>query len=165
MDFPLVDLMDQKACYQMLLELLHPSGLSCPRCHGGRDRYTTHRRNRDPVLDYRCRNCRRVFNVFTGTPWQGTHRTPAEVLLILRGFATGIPTAQLARELKVSRPHLLELRHEVQARAAATCDRTPLPDDVTEADEVYQNAGEKRRPAHRPRRPAPAAGPQERGPW
>jgi hypothetical protein len=91
-----------------------------------------------------------VFNVFTDTPWQGTHRTPAEVLLILRGFALGVPTARLARELKASRPHLLELRHEVQARAAAACDRKPLPDNVAEADEMYQNAGEKRRPTHRP---------------
>jgi hypothetical protein len=79
-------------------------------------------------------------------PWKGTHRTPAEILLILRGFLQGVSTAQLARELGASRPHLLELRHQVQAHAAAA-DRTPLPDAAVEADEMYQNAGEKRRPA------------------
>jgi transposase-like protein len=159
MDFPILDLMDQPACYQRLLGLLHPGGLTCPRCQAGRDRYTAHRRrDGSPVVDYRCKDCRRVFNLFTGTPWQGTHRTPAEVLLTLRGFAQGTPTAKSARELGVSRRHLLELRHRVQARAAAAADRTPLPDDVVEADEVYQNAGEKRGPAYRPRRPAAAAG-------
>ena len=148
MDFPILDLMDQEGCHRRLLDLLHPDGLTCPGCEGGRDRYNVHRRrDGSPVVDYRCKDCRRVFNLFTGTPWQGTHRTPAAILLILRGFAKGTPTAELARELKASRRHLLELRHEVQARAAAASDRTPLPDDQTEADEMYQNAGEKRRAA------------------
>ena len=159
MDFPIIDLMDQPACYRRLLDLLHPGGLTCPRCGGGHDRYTVHRRRRcSPVVDYRCKGCRRVFNLFTGTAWQGARRSPAEVLLILRGFAQGVPTARLARELGVSRPHLLELRQEVQARAAAAAPAAPLPDDVVEADEMYQNAGEKRPPAPRRRRPAPAAG-------
>jgi transposase-like protein len=159
MDFPIIDLMDQQACYQKLSGLLHPDGLTCPRCGSGRDRYNVHRRrDGSPVVDYRCKPCRRVFNLFTGTPWQGAHRTPAEILLILRGFVQGVSTARLARELGASRPHLLELRHEVQARAAAASDRSPLPDDFVEADEMYQNAGEKRGAAHRPRRPAAAAG-------
>jgi transposase-like protein len=157
MDFPILALMDQRACYHKLLGLLHPAGLTCPRCGG--DRLTVHRhRKGSPVVDHRCKGCRRVFNLFTGTPWQGTHRTPAEILLILRGFTQGVSTARLARELGASRPHLLELRHEVQARAAAASDRTPLPDDFVEADEMYQNAGEKRGTAYRPGRPAAAAG-------
>jgi transposase-like protein len=158
MDFPILDLMDQAACYHELLDLLHPGGLTCPRCGGGRDRYTAHRRrDGSPVVDYRCRDCRRVFNLFTGTPWQGTHRAPAQILLILRGFAQGAPTAALARELGASRPHLLALRHAVQARAAAAAPRAALPDDHVEADELYQNAGEKRGPAPGPGRPAAAA--------
>jgi transposase-like protein len=157
MDFPIIDLRDQQACYQKLLDLLHADGLTCPRCGGAR--LTVHRYHKDsPVVDHRCKGCRRVFNLFTATPWQGTHRTPAEILLILRGFAQGVTTAQLARELGASRPHLLDLRHEVQARAAAASDRSPLPDDFVEADEMYQNAGEKRGAAHRPTRPAAAAG-------
>jgi transposase-like protein len=148
MDFPIIDLMDQHACYQRLLDLLHPGGLTCPRCGSGRSRYTVHRRRaHSPVVDYRCQDCRRVFNLFTGTAWQGARRSPAEILLILRGFAQGVPTAQLARELEASRSHLLQLRHEVQARAAAAVPAAALPDDVVEADEMYQNAGEKRRPA------------------
>ncbi len=159
MDFPILDLMDEQACHDRLLGLLHPDGLTCPRCGGGRDRYNVHRRREgSPVVDYRCKDCRRVFNLFTGTAWQGAHRTPAEILLVLRGFAQGVPTAKLARELGASRRHLLELRHEVQARAAAASNRVPLPDDFVEADEMYQNAGEKRRAARRPRGPAASAG-------
>lgn len=164
MDFPILDLMDQGACYGRLLELLHPEGLACPRC-AARDGLNVHRRRPgSPVIDYRCKGCRRVFNLYTGTPWQGTHFDPATILLILRGIAQGTPTARLARELGLSRPHLLELRHEIQARALAGCDRTPLPDDRVEADEMYQNAGEKRGAAHRPARPAATAGQPGQGP-
>jgi len=159
MDFPILDLMDETAGYQELLDLLHPDGLTGPRCGGGRDRDAVHRRrDGSPVVDYRCRDCRRVFSAFTGTPWPGTHRTPARILLILRGFTKGAPTAELARELKASRPHRLELRHAVPARAAAAADGAALPDGAVEADELYRNAGEKRRAAPRSRGPAAAAG-------
>jgi len=165
MDFPIVDLMDQEGCRQKLFDLLHPDGLACPRC-GARDGLTIHRRRPDsPVVDHRCKGCRRVFNMYTNTPWQGTHHGPAQILLILRGIAKGEPTAKLAREVGVSRQHLLRLRHEIQARTLAAAGHAPLPDDQTEADEMYQNAGEKRDPARRPGRSAEAACEPGQGPW
>ena len=163
MDFPLSGLMDEGACYERLVEALHPDGLACPRC-GADDRIGVHRRHRDPVVDYRCGRCRRVFNAFTGTALQGTSRRPPELILILRGVAQGTPTAQLARELGRDRMKLLELRHKLQANATAGLDPEPLPDGRVEADECYVNAGEKRPAAHRPRRPAATAGQQETGP-
>jgi transposase-like protein len=146
-DFPIADLLDEHACYRWLVGLLHPEGLACPRC-GGTDAYV-HRYHRDPVLDYRCKGCGKVYNAFTGTDWQGTHFRPSQIVLILRGFAQGRSTAGLARELKAGRGHLLDRRHRAQARAleAAEANATPLPDGTVEADEMYQNAGEKRRPA------------------
>jgi hypothetical protein len=89
----------------------------------------------------------RSFNAFTGTPLGGTHRTPAQIMLILRGFAQGVPTARLARELGCDRMKLLRLRHRLQDAALAGLDRNPLGDAVVEADEAYQNAGGKRSPA------------------
>src|SRR3954467_14129140 len=142
MDFPLADLMDQDACYHKLVGLLHPGGLACPACKAS-DRHRVHRRHRTPVLDYRCTACGRVFNAFTGTDLDGTHRRPAEIMLILRGFAQGVPTAQLARELGCDRKHLLELRRRMQGDATRWLDRNPLGDGAVEADEMYQNAGEK----------------------
>jgi transposase-like protein len=153
----LIDLMDQHACYARLVGLLHPDGLACPNC-GARDRMGIHRRHRDPVIDYQCGGCGRVFNAFTKTPLQGIRRSPAQLLLILRGVAQAAPTAQMARELGCDRKHLLELRHRLQSNAALHLDRNPLGDAVIEADEAYVNAGEKRDPASRPGRPAAAAG-------
>src|SRR5947209_3087933 len=142
MDFPIADLMGRDACYHKLLGWLDPHGLDCPNCQAS-DHLRVHRRHRAPILDYRCTACGRVFNAFTGAPLAGTHRSPAEIVLILRGFAQGVPTAQLARELGCDRKHLLELRHLMQDDAARWLDRNPLGDDVVESDEMYQNAGEK----------------------
>jgi transposase len=142
MDFPLTDLMDQDACYQKLVTLLHPGGLVCPSCKAG-DHLRVHRRHRAPVLDYRCTACGRAFNAFTATSLEGTHRRPAEIMLILRGIAQGVPTARLARELGCDRKHLLELRRRMQDFAERWLDRNPLGDDVVEGDEMYQDAGEK----------------------
>jgi len=163
MDFPIVDLMDPGACYQFLMTVLHPDGFRCPRCDRD-DRMGVQARHREPVLDYRCAHCGRVFNVFTGTLLAGNRRPPAQVVLILRGIAQGTPTAQLARELGCDRKHLLALRHRLQEHAAdAAQQQDPVPGSATEADEMFQNAGEKRDPAPGPRGPAPATGQQATG--
>jgi hypothetical protein len=165
MDFPVTDLMDEKACYAWLESVLHPAGLACPDCgalvdNGG---FKIHRRNREPVLDYRCK-CGRAFNIFTRTVLAGTHRRPSQVVMVLRGVAKGETTAALAREIGVSRPHLLELRHKLQANAAealASVDPALLTEDAAvEADEMYQAAGEKRDSASGSRRSAPSPGKQ-----
>jgi transposase-like protein len=143
MDFSLIDYLDEDACYTKLVELLHPHGLACPRC-GERERLGTHRCHRAPLVDFQCGTCGRVFNAFTGTSLQGSHRRPAQLLMILRGVAQGTPTAQMARELGCDRMELLTLRHRLQERARIGLDRNPLGDEVVEADEMYQNAGEKR---------------------
>ena len=160
MDFPITDLMDQPACYAQLVDWLHPDGTTCPRCHQ-HHRMVVHRRGRDPVLDFRCGHCHRVFNALTGTALHGIKRRPRELVLILRGCAQGVPTAQLARELGCDRSELLNLRYRFQDLAFHHRDIMPLDDPVLEADETYQNAGEKRRAASRPGGPAAAPGQQD----
>jgi transposase len=142
MDFPLTDLLDQDACYHKLLAALHPDGLTCPSCQSA-DQLHVHRRHRAPVLDDRCAACGRAFNAFTGTALEGTHRRPAEILLIVRGIGQGVPTARLARELGCDRKHLRELRHRLQGDARRWLGRDPLPDRVVETDEMDPNAGAK----------------------
>lgn len=128
MDFPILALLDEDACYRKLVALLHPGGLCCPRC-GARDRLAVHRRHRAPVTDYQCGACGRVFNAFAGTSLQGTQRSCAEVLLVPRGVCQGTPTAALARELGCDRKHLFELRHRLQALAERMAGRQlPLTD-------------------------------------
>lgn len=160
MDFPITDLMDPDACYQFLVRTLHPDGLRCPRCDRAGE-HPVHDRHRPPVLDYRCRGCGAVFNAYTGTPLQQTHRSPTQLVLILRGIWQAAPTARLARELGCDRKHLLALRHKLQGLAErAAVGVGPVPGAFAEADEMFQNAGEKRHPAPGPGRPAPSPGEQ-----
>ena len=163
MDFPIAELTDPDACYAELVGWLHPDGSARPRCRMG-DRTRAHRHRRPPVLDYRCGRCGRVFNASTDTAFHGVKRGPVQLALVVRGFAQGAPTAQLARELGCDRSESLSLRHRLQDPAFRNRDRLPLDDAVLEADEAYQNAGGKRRPAHGPRRPAATAGEQGPGP-
>jgi transposase-like protein len=163
MDFPILALLDEDACYRKLVALLHPEGLCCPRC-GTRGGLAVHRRHRAPLVDYQCGGCGRVFNAFAGTALRGTQRPCAELLLILRGICQGVPTARLARELGCDRKHLLELRHRMQGLAERMAGRqVPLTDPEVEADELYQNAGEKRHPAPRPGGPTAPPGQQAAG--
>ena len=92
MDFPMTHLMDERACYDFIVTHLHPEGLRCPRCMANGEMLGVHRRCRDPVLDYQCRACGRVFNAFTETIFHKTHRPPWQLVMILRGVAQGVTT-------------------------------------------------------------------------
>ena len=140
--FAIIDLMDEQKCYDFLVEILHPDGLHCPSCRAPVEQSRVHRRDRAPLLYFGC-PCGRVYNAFAGTLWQGTHHRCSTIVRILQGFAQGTPTLHLATELGIDRTHLLERRHKLQNFVAQACAQEPLPDEVVEADEMYQNAGEK----------------------
>jgi transposase-like protein len=154
-DFPIDELLDAGACLAWLEQHLHPEGLRCPRC-GAPERRPARRAAALPA--YRCQQCDRFYTVLTGTVFAKTHQTPAKLVLILRGIAKGEPTARLARELGLCRRQMHTLRQRVQGNLYAALPTTPMTDPVFEADELYQNAGEKRRPASRSHRSAPAPG-------
>lgn len=67
--------------------------------------------------------------------------------MVLRGFARGVPTLHLAQELSLDSSTLLDRRRRLQGLALQNCDKTVLPNREVEADEMYQNAEEKRPPA------------------
>jgi transposase-like protein len=140
-DFPISDLMDQRACLGWLEHHLHPDGLHCPRC--GSDR----RRDFRPVQafpSYRCRECQRPYTVVTGTAFEKTRQQPATVVLLLRGVTQGVSTAQLSRELELSYKQTLTLRQRLQDHANETAPMDLMEGTHFESDEVYQNAGEKK---------------------
>ena len=142
--FPITDLLDRDEGYRFLRETLHPNRLHCPTGHPLPKDQPPHDRKPAPLLKYRCRRCGKVFNVFTGTVWSATEYDCATVVMLRRRFAQGGPTLHLANELALDYASLLERRHRVQALALENCDKTPWPDAEVEADELFQNAGEKR---------------------
>ena len=145
MRFPITDLLDQTDCESWLLDHFHPEGLKCPNCQAEvSDAHPFRQTKKSRLQVYRCNQCKCVYNLYTNTVFKQRHLRPQQVVLLLRGVLKGETSAALADELSVSYQTVLDIRRDLQANAAHLQPDTPLPDHVTESDEMFQNAGEKR---------------------
>ena len=113
-----IDYRDETACYRALVRLPHPNGLACPGC-GAREGLGVHRRHRDPLVDYQCSRCGRVFNAWPGTPLEKCHLPPSKVLQIARAIVFRQSSSSLARQLGCSRSTVLRWRGRLRKALAA----------------------------------------------
>ena len=145
MDFPIVDLLDDELSSQWLLKHFHPEGLKCPHCGARVNQAREFRQTKTSQLTvYRCSLCQGIYNLYSRTVFEGRYFRPAQAVLLLRGVIKGQPSAEIGREIGVSRQTVLEVRHEIQANGQHHQPHSPLRDERTETDEMFQNAGEKR---------------------
>ena len=145
MDFPIVDLIDNAFATDWLLNHFHPHGLKCPHCEASVAEARPFRQTTTSQLTvYRCLVCDGIYNLYSSTVFQQKQLTPAQAVLLLRGVYQGAPSAQIAREIGLSRPTVLYLRHALQNNARAMQPPSPLTDKQTETDEMFQNAGKKK---------------------
>lgn len=148
MNFPLTSLLDRTTSYAWLLRYFHPDGLHCVHCGVSVDHarhFRTTKRSQVPV--YRCKQCQGIYTLYSGTVFQGTHLRPQKIVLLVRGIFKGESSQTLAQELKIARQTAHHFRHAVQANVLRQQPQTALPDAVTETDELFQHAGEKRHQA------------------
>ena len=146
MDFPIVELMDREACTIWLTNHFHPDGLKCPHSQAGLDQALRFRKTkRSDLIIYRCKVCRGIYNLYSGTAFEGRRFTPEQTILFLREVVQGKSTAKLSGELSISRTTGLAVRHILQANAEKEQATKPLSDLEVETDEMFQNAGGKRR--------------------
>jgi transposase-like protein len=151
-DFPIAELLDDSICALWLERYLNPGGLTCPHCgHSARRLF----RDQGYFPAYRCQACEGYYTLLTGTVFAKTRQRPATLVLLLRGIAKGEPTARLARELGLSRKQLHTLRQRIQTNLNDTAPTDVMIGTAFEADELYQNAGEKKHAPSRPHRSAP----------
>ena len=151
-DFPITDLLSDTECMTWLEAYLHPAGLVCPQC-GRAERRLFREQGYFPA--YRCLACDGYYTLLSATVFEKTRQRPATLVLLLRGIAKGESSARLARELGIGRKRVMQLRHTIQNNLYETLPTLVMDGQTFEADEVYQNAGEKRNPSPRPERPAP----------
>jgi transposase-like protein len=145
MDFPIVDLLDDELSTAWLLKHFHLDGLKCPHCRAGLDQAREFRKTKtSQITVYRCNECNGIYNLYSRTVFEGRYFRPAQAVLLLRGVSKGAPTAEIAREIGVSRQTAHDIRREIQANAQQAQPQTALKDERTETDEMFQNAGEKR---------------------
>jgi hypothetical protein len=107
---------------------------------------------------YRCRVCDGYYTLLSGTIFEGSRKRPAVLVLLLRGIAKGESTARLARELQLSRQTVHTRRQQIQANLNDSAPTDMMDGTTFEVDELYQNAGEKRHAASRPKRSTPLPG-------
>ena len=145
MEFPITNLLSEEQSEAWVLEHFHPEGLQCPICQSPVERAGLFRMTRKSELKvYRCRECKSIYNLYTGTVFQQHHLTAQQAVLLIRGVLKGEPSNVLAAELGLNYITVLNLRRKLQENAECLQPNTPLPDLEAEADELFQNAGEKR---------------------
>jgi transposase-like protein len=166
MEFPITDLLDYDSSVAWIVQHFHAGELTCPRCQHPVSQARLFRRTRRSDLTvYRCTACGTAYNLYSGTVFQQAHLTPMQVVLLLRGFCKGETSRELAAEVGLNYQAVLALRHAVHANAEAAQPNTPLPDRQTETDEMFQNAGEKRRKTRGSGRSPALSGEQSTRPW
>ena len=144
MDFPILSLIDEEQAEAWLLNHFHPQGLHCPHCDTSVEEAREFRKTETSCLQvYRCRVRDGVYNLYSGTVFAQRQFRPSQVVLLLQGFCKGFSTAQLSRELSISRQTVLSIRRVLQESAHMLQPEDALPDIATETDEMFQNAGEK----------------------
>ena len=144
-EFPIVDLMSVEDCYEWLLRHFHPEGLKCPHCGSSLSQARTFRiTKKSQVPDYRCRQCDKTYNVYSKTVFEARYFTPEQAVLLVRGVVKGEQAQVLANEIGVCRQTVQAVRKLILASAILAQPEGPIGDEVTETDEMFQNAGEKR---------------------
>ena len=155
MIFPITDLLSEQQCVEWIIQHFHPQGLRCPRCGATTDQARQFRSTSRGLIDYRCKKgCNAFYNLYTNTIFSGTNLRARQVVLLLRGDCKGESTQTLAAELGLSRVSVHKWRKRLQENGYRMLDKSALTDCDTETDEMFQNAGEKKRAASAPRRSA-----------
>jgi len=84
MDFPITELMDRETCVHWLAKSFHPNGLQCPHCQADGELAIWFRKTQRSDLDaYRCKNCRGIYNLYSGTVFEGRYFTPEKTVLFI----------------------------------------------------------------------------------
>jgi len=145
MEFPITELLSPEASEQWLLAYFHPDGLKCPKCQSPVERAGLFRVTRKSELKvYRCKDCKSIYNLYTGTVFAQRQLRPQQAVLLTRGVLKGEPSQVLAAELELNYVTVLQVRRKLHDNAQGWQSEEPLPDFEAESDELFQNAGEKR---------------------
>jgi len=152
-DFPIADLFDDSLCLLWLERHLYPAGFVCPHCGSANRRLFRRQGHYDA---YRCRVCDGYYTLLSGTIFEGSRKSPAVLVLLLRGISKGESTARLARELQLSRQTVHTRRQQIQTNLNESAPTDTMEGQTFEVDEIYQNAGEKKYASSRPERSTPS---------
>lgn len=155
----MVDLLDPAVCRHVIQSVRWEQGLICPYCGSPYVEVLHGQLTSAGWQRYACPMCRtpkgyaKTFSDLTGTPWESSHLSPAQLLFSLSAFVEGHSAEELARQIHVQPRIGQRMRRLYQVVLHLNHPGTPVDGDV-EVDEVYIISGWKGRPAgHKPPRP------------
>ena len=72
------DLLSQAQSEAWIMDYFHPAGLKCPRCGASvADTYVHRQTKKSNLTVYRCKRCRQIYNLYSGTVFQQCYLTCA----------------------------------------------------------------------------------------
>lgn len=115
-EFPLTD----AECGELLIRTRWPEGIACPRCNQGDSIVPIEVGNMSAGLSaYRCRDCRYIFTIITGTVFEKTCLPMGKIAAICLGAE--LPMKRLAREIGCDRTTIRRLKRlMMESKLAAT---------------------------------------------
>ena len=114
MDFPIQSLIDEEQAEAWVLDHFHPQDLCCPTCQASVAEARNFRKTTTRGLQvYRCKHCQSIYTLYSGTVFAGTQFRPSQVVLLLRSVCQGVSSAQLGRELSLTRQTVLSIRRKL----------------------------------------------------
>jgi hypothetical protein len=79
--FPITELLDDEESSRWLVRYFHPQGFGCPHCKAGVEQAREFRRAKRGSIDYRCKHCQRVYNLYPGTVFAGCGLSASQAVL------------------------------------------------------------------------------------
>lgn len=134
---------DQQACIDHLEAIRYKNGAYCPHC-GSMD--VARKKENNLVGRWNCHDCKKSFNVLSGTVMQGTHKPLQKWFLaiaIMVNAKKSLSSYQLARDLELTQPTAWYMQQRI--RAAMASDEAPMLAGIIEADETYVGGKPRKR--------------------
>lgn len=127
---------DQQACIDHLESIRFKDGPYCPLC--GSVGNQKRKKENNLVGRWNCHDCKKSFNVLSGTVMQGTHKPLQKWFLaiaLIVNAKKSLSSYQLARDLELTQPTAWYMQQRI--RAAMASDEAPMLAGIVEADETY----------------------------
>lgn len=127
---------DQQACIDHLEGIRFKNGAYCPLC--GSTENVKRKKENNLVGRWNCHDCKKSFNVLSGTVMQGTHKPLQKWFLaiaLIVNAKKSLSSYQLARDLELTQPTAWYMQQRI--RAAMASEQAPMLAGVVEADETY----------------------------
>lgn len=110
-NLPLTTMLTEEANAAWFRDRFHFGQLTCAHCGASHQTsYVFRATSRSCLTVFRCRHCYGIYNLYTGTIFEGRHLRPSQVIQLIDGVKHGKSAVWLASTLKISRTTSSELR-------------------------------------------------------